>query len=197
MTDKVNESRRNLLIATSAVGAIGVGFAAVPFIKSWMPSERAKAAGGVVKANVSKLESGQKLQVKWRGQPIFIVKRDQTLLDTLPELDSRLKDPNSEDSIQPEFAKNLHRSQKEELLVMVGICTHLGCSPKIYPEIVPQAFDADWKGGFFCPCHGSTFDISGRVFKGSPAGTNMVIPPYVFVDDNNLIIGTDKLEGGA
>jgi ubiquinol-cytochrome c reductase iron-sulfur subunit len=197
MTDKVNESRRNLLIATSAVGAIGAGFAAVPFIKSWMPSERAKAAGGVVKANVSKLESGQKLQVKWRGQPIFIVKRDKTLLDTLPGLDGRLKDPKSEDSIQPEFAKNLHRSQKEELLVMVGICTHLGCSPKVYPEIVPQAFDADWKGGFFCPCHGSTFDISGRVFKGSPAGTNMVIPPYVYVDENNLIIGTDKLEGGA
>ncbi len=197
MTDKVNESRRNLLIATSAVGAIGVGFAAVPFIKSWMPSERAKAAGGLVKANVSKLESGQKLQVKWRGQPIFIVKRDKVLLDTLPELDGRLKDPKSEDSIQPEFAKNLHRSQKEELLVMVGICTHLGCSPKVYPEIVPQAFDADWKGGFFCPCHGSTFDISGRVFKGSPAGTNMVIPPYVYVDENNLIIGTDKLEGGA
>lgn len=197
MTDKVNESRRNLLIATSAVGAIGVGFAAVPFIKSWMPSERAKAAGGIVKANVSKLEPGQKLQVKWRGQPIFIVKRDKVLLDTLPELDDRLKDPKSEESIQPEFAKNLYRSQKEELLVMVGICTHLGCSPKVYPEIVPQAFDADWKGGFFCPCHGSTFDISGRVFKGSPAGTNMVIPPYVYVDDNNLIIGTDKLEGGA
>ncbi len=197
MTDKVNESRRNLLIATSVVGAIGAGFAAVPFIKSWMPSERAKAAGGIVKANVSKLESGQKLQVKWRGQPIFIVKRDKTLLDTLPELSGRLKDPNSEESIQPEFAKNLHRSLKEEILVMVGICTHLGCSPKVYPEIVPQAFDSDWKGGFFCPCHGSTFDISGRVFKGVPAGTNMVIPPYVYEDENNLIIGTDKLEGGA
>jgi len=197
MTDKVNESRRNLLIGTSVVGAIGAGFAAVPFIKSWMPSERAKAAGGVVKANISKLQVGQKLQVKWRGQPIFIVKRDKTLLDTLPGLKDRLKDPDSEQSIQPDYAKNLHRSQKEELLVMVGICTHLGCSPKVYPEIVPQAFDADWKGGFFCPCHGSTFDISGRVFNGSPAGTNMVIPPYVYVDENNLIIGTDKLEGEA
>ena len=197
MTDKVNESRRNLLIGTSVVGVIGAGFAAVPFIKSWMPSERAKAAGGVVKANISKLQVGQKLQVKWRGQPIFIVKRDKTLLDTLPGLKDRLKDPDSEQSIQPDYAKNLHRSQKEELLVMVGICTHLGCSPKVYPEIVPQAFDADWKGGFFCPCHGSTFDISGRVFNGSPAGTNMVIPPYVYVDENNLIIGTDKLEGEA
>ena len=197
MTEEVNESRRNLLIATSTVGAIGVGFAAVPFIKSWMPSERAKAAGGSVKTNISKLEVGQKLQVKWRGQPIFIVKRDTTLLETLPGLSDRLKDPDSEESMQPVFAKNLHRSQKEELLVMVGICTHLGCSPKVYSEIVPQAFDSEWKGGFFCPCHGSTFDISGRVFKGSPAGTNMVIPPYVFVDENNLIIGVDKLEGEA
>ncbi len=197
MTDKVNESRRNLLIATSVVGAIGAGFAAVPFIKSWMPSERAKAAGGVVKANVSKLESGQKLQVKWRGQPIFIVKRDKVLLDTLTNHDDRLKDAKSDKSIQPDFAKNIYRSQKEELLVMVGICTHLGCSPKVYPEIVPQAFDSDWQGGFYCPCHGSTFDISGRVYNGSPAGTNMVIPPYVYVDENNLIIGTDKLEGGA
>jgi ubiquinol-cytochrome c reductase iron-sulfur subunit len=118
-------------------------------------------------------------------------------LETLPGLNDRLKDPGSEESMQPEFAKNLHRSKKQELLVMVGICTHLGCSPKVYSEIVPQAFDSEWKGGFFCPCHGSTFDISGRVFKGSPAGTNMVIPPYVFVDENNLIIGIDKLEGEA
>ena len=195
MTEEVNESRRNLLIATSVVGAIGAGFAAVPFIKSWMPSERAKAAGGVVKANISKLEVGQKLQVEWRSQPIFIVKRDKALLDTLLGLNDKLKDPDSEDSIQPEFAKNLHRSQQEEVLVMVGICTHLGCSPKVYSEIVPQVFDSEWQGGFFCPCHGSSFDISGRVYKGSPAGTNMVIPPYVYVDENNLIIGTDKLEG--
>ena len=197
MTEKVDESRRNLLIATSVVGAIGAGFAAVPFIKSWMPSERAKAAGGIVKANISKLEVGQKLQVTWRGQPIFIVKRDKTLLDTLPGLESKLKDPDSKDSIQPDFAKNLNRSQKAEILVMTGICTHLGCSPKVYPEIVPQAFDSEWQGGFFCPCHGSLFDISGRVYKGSPAGTNMAIPPYVYLDESNLIIGTDKLEGEA
>ncbi len=197
MTDKVNESRRNLLIATSVVGAVGVGFAAVPFLKSWLPSERAKSAGEPVTANISKLEIGQKLQVMWRGQPIFIVLRDKKLLDTLTGLKDRLKDPESEESIQPDYAKNLPRSKKEGLLVMVGICTHLGCSPKTYSEIVPQAFDADWKGGFYCPCHGSTFDISGRVFKGSPAGTNMVIPPYIFVDDDNLIIGVDSLEGGA
>ncbi len=197
MTEEVNESRRNLLIATSVVGAIGAGFAAVPFIKSWMPSERAKAAGGVVKTNISKLEIGQKLQVTWRGQPIFIVKRDKKLLATLSNHDDRLKDAKNEKSIQPEYAKNPHRSRKEELLVMVGICTHLGCSPKLYPEVVPQAFDTNWQGGFYCPCHGSTFDIAGRVYNGSPAGKNMVIPPYAFIDDDNLIIGTDKLQGAA
>ena len=197
MTDKVNESRRNLLISTSIVGVVGAAFAAVPFIKSWMPSERAKSAGGPVGADISKLDMGQKLDVSWRGQPIFIVKREERQLATLPGIKDRLKDPDSENSIQPGFAKNLHRSQKEELLVMVGICTHLGCSPKFYPEIVPQVFDSQWQGGFYCPCHNSKFDISGRVYSGSPAGTNLVIPPYVFVDENNLIIGIDKLEGEA
>ena len=197
MTDKVNESRRNLLIGTSVVGAVGAVFAAVPFIKSWLPSERAKSAGGPVEANFSKLEKGQKLDVSWRGQPIFIVKRNVKQLSTLHGLKDRLKDPDSEKSIQPEFAKNLYRSQKVDLLVMVGICTHLGCSPKFYPEIVPQVFDKKWQGGFYCPCHNSKFDISGRVFSGSPAGTNLVIPPYVFIDENNLIIGVDTLEGAA
>jgi len=197
MTDKVNESRRNLLIGTSAVGVVGAVFAAVPFIKSWMPSERAKSAGGPVEADFSKLEMGQKMQVMFRGQPIFIVKRDKTLLDTLPGLADRLKDPDSESSIQPEYAKNLHRSRQADLLVLVGICTHLGCSPKFYPEIVPQAFDSEWKGGFYCPCHNSRFDISGRVFSGSPAGTNLVVPDYAFIDDNRLIVGVDKIEGEA
>jgi len=197
MTDKVNESRRNLLIATSAVGAIGAGFAAVPFLKSWLPSERAKSAGGPVEANFSKLEMGQKLDVSWRGQPIFLVKRDKAQLATLPGLDERLKDPGSEKSIQPDWATNIHRSLNAELLVMVGICTHLGCSPKFYPEIVPQVFDSEWKGGFYCPCHNSKFDIAGRVFSGSPAGTNLVIPPYAFVDENSLIIGVESIEGGA
>ena len=195
MTDKVNESRRNLLIGTSVVAAVGAVFAAVPFIKSWMPSERAKSAGGPVEANFSKLEMGQKLDISWRGQPIFIIKRDKAQLATLPGLNDKLKDPDSDDSIQPAFAKNLHRSQKQELLVMVGICTHLGCSPKFFPEIVPQAFDSEWKGGFYCPCHNSKFDIAGRVMNGSPAGKNLVIPPYAFIDENNLIIGVEKLEG--
>ena len=197
MTDKVNESRRNLLIATSAVGAIGAGFAAVPFLKSWLPSERAKSAGGPVEANFSKLEMGQKLDVSWRGQPIFLVKRDQAQLATLSGLEDRLKDPDSKKSLQAEWATNIHRSRKAELLVMVGICTHLGCSPKFYPEIVPQVFDSEWKGGFYCPCHNSKFDIAGRVYSGSPAGTNLVIPPYAFIDENNLIIGVDEIKGGA
>ena len=195
MTDKVNESRRNLLVGTSVVGAIGAGFAAVPFIKSWMPSERAKSAGGPVEADFSKLEMGQKIDVSWRGQPIFIVKRDKKQLDTLEAMNTRLKDPESKESIQPDFAQNIHRSQKEELLVLVGICTHLGCSPKFYPEIVPQAFDSEWKGGFYCPCHNSKFDISGRVFNGSPAGKNLVVPPYMFVGEGKMIIG--QTEGEA
>jgi ubiquinol-cytochrome c reductase iron-sulfur subunit len=197
MTDKVNESRRNLLIATSAVGAIGAGFAAVPFLKSWLPSERAKSAGGPVEANFSKLEMGQKLDVSWRGQPIFLVKRSTAQLATLPGLEDRLKDPGSENSLQADWATNIHRSRKAELLVMVGICTHLGCSPKFYPEIVPQVFDSEWKSGFYCPCHNSKFDIAGRVYSGSPAGTNLVIPPYAFIDENNLIIGVDEIEGEA
>lgn len=197
MTDKVNESRRNLLVATSVVGAIGAGFAAVPFLKSWMPSERAKSAGGPVEADFSKLEMGQKLDVNWRGQPIFIVKRDKAQLATLPGLKDRLKDPDSEKSLQADWATNIHRSRNAELLVMVGICTHLGCSPKFYPEIVPQVFDSEWQGGFYCPCHNSKFDIAGRVFSGSPAGTNLVIPPYAFINENSLIIGVDSIEGGA
>lgn len=195
MTDKVNESRRNLLFGTAVVGAVGAGFAAVPFIKSWMPSERAKSAGGPVEADFSKLEMGQKLDVVWRSQLIFIVKRDKKQLDTLPAMSDKLKDPDSEKSIQPDFAKNPHRSQKEELLVLVGICTHLGCSPKFYPEIVPQAFDAEWKSGFFCPCHKSKFDIAGRVYSGAPAGSNLVVPPYRFISDKQIIIG--ELEGEA
>ena len=197
MTDKVNESRRNLLIGTSVVGAIGAGFAAVPFLKSWMPSERAKSAGGPVEADFSKLELGQKLDVSWRGQPIFIVKRDRKQLDTLAGMTEKLKDPDSKNSIQPKFAENPHRSKNAELLVLTGICTHLGCSPKFFPEIVPQAFDADWKSGFYCPCHKSKFDIAGRVYNGAPAGTNLPVPPHKFVSETKLILGELAKEGEA
>jgi len=191
MTDNVNKSRRTLLLSTGAVGAVGAGFAAVPFLKSWLPSERAKAAGGPVKANVSKLEPGQMLNVMWRGQPVFVVNRTAKQTGVLASLNEKLKDPDSQGSVQPEYVNNIHRSRKENMLVVVGICTHLGCSPKYYPDLVPQQFDAEWKGGFFCPCHSSRFDISGRVFSGSPASRNLDVPPYTFLDDNTIEIGND------
>ncbi|MFC3192804.1 ubiquinol-cytochrome c reductase iron-sulfur subunit [Marinicella sediminis] len=191
MTDNVNKSRRTLLLSTGAVGAIGAGFAAVPFLKSWLPSERAKAAGGPVKADVSKVEPGQMINILWRGQPVFVVNRTPKQLDVLESLNGKLKDPTSESSVQPAYVDNINRSIKENLLVVVGICTHLGCSPKYYPDLVPQTFDAEWKGGFFCPCHNSRFDISGRVFAGSPASRNLDIPPYTFLDENTIEIGND------
>ncbi len=194
MTDEVNKSRRNLLLGTSVVGVVGAAFAAVPFIKSWLPSERAKAQGGPVQQDISKLEPGQMLSVMWRSQPVFVVNRDERHLQALPSLDGRLKDPKSESSTQPQYALNEHRSMKRNLLVAIGICTHLGCSPKYYPEMVSQRFDSEWKGGFYCPCHNSRFDMAGRVFSGSPASRNLDIPPYMFVDDNTLVVGVDQEE---
>lgn len=191
MTDNVNKSRRTLLLSTGAVGVVGAGFAAVPFLKSWLPSERAKAAGGPVKVDISKVEAGQMLNVLWRGQPVFLVNRTDKQTAVLESLNGKLKDPNSEASIQPEYIDNIYRSRKPNFLVVVGICTHLGCSPKYYPDLVPQQFDSEWKGGFFCPCHSSRFDISGRVFAGSPASRNLDIPPYAYLDDNTIEIGND------
>ncbi len=191
MTDNVNKSRRTLLLSTGAVGVVGAGFAAVPFLKSWLPSERAKAAGGPVKADISKVEPGQMLNVLWRGQPVFLVNRTKQQTDVLESLNDKLKDPESESSIQPDYVNNIFRSRKDNFLVVVGICTHLGCSPKYYPDLVPQQFDAEWKGGFFCPCHSSRFDISGRVFSGSPASRNLDVPPYTFLDENTIEIGND------
>ncbi len=191
MTDNVNKSRRTLLLSTGAVGVVGAGFAAVPFLKSWLPSERAKAAGGPVKADISKVEPGQMLNVLWRGQPVFLVNRTKQQTDVLESLNDRLKDPSSEASIQPDYVDNIYRSRTENFLVVVGICTHLGCSPKYYPDLVPQQFDAEWKGGFYCPCHNSRFDISGRVFAGSPASRNLDVPPYTFLDENTIEIGND------
>lgn len=191
MTDNVNKSRRTLLLSTGAVGVVGAGFAAVPFLKSWLPSERAKAAGGPVKVDVSKVEPGQMLNVLWRGQPVFLVNRTDQQTGVLESLNDKLKDPNSESSVQPEYIDNIYRSRKQNFLVVVGICTHLGCSPKYYPDLVPQQFDSEWKGGFFCPCHSSRFDISGRVFAGSPASRNLDIPPYTYLDDNTIEIGND------
>lgn len=184
--------RRFLTATTTVVGAVGVGFVAVPFIKSWLPSARAKLAGAPVTADISALEEGQRLMLEWRGQPIWIVKRSKALLDILPTLDSRLRDPKSENADQqPKYAQNELRSIKPEISVLVGLCTHLGCSPEMKAEIKPEPFDPEWKGGYFCPCHKSRFDMAGRVFQGVPAPINLLVPPHHYENDNTIVIGVD------
>lgn len=184
--DADNSRRRFLTAATVVVGAVGTAAVAVPFLSSWSPSARAKSAGAPVEANISKLEPGQQIIVKWRGKPVWVVRRDKNALATLPKVVDQLRDPESDDSVQPEYAKNEQRSRKPEFLIVEGICTHLGCSPTYQPEIT-----ADFQGGFFCPCHGSKFDFSGRVYAGVPAPTNLTIPPHYFVNDDVVLIGED------
>jgi len=191
-----NQGRRRFLTATTAVvGAVGVGFVAVPFIKSWNPSARAKLAGAPVTADISALAEGQRLVFEWRGQPIWIVKRTKQMLDLLPSLDPRLRDPKSANSDQqPEYVLkgDYHfRSIKPQISVLVGICTHLGCAPEMVAEIRPEPFDPDWKGGYFCPCHKSRYDMSGRVFDGVPAPFNLLVPPHHYENDNTIVIGVD------
>jgi ubiquinol-cytochrome c reductase iron-sulfur subunit len=192
--EEVSSTRRNLLIATSVVGAIGVVGASVPFISSFQPSARAKTAGAPIEVDISKIdnEPGMRLIRQWRGQPVWIFKRSKEQLAALVQLDGSLVDPNSDNADQtPEFAKSLSRTikGKEDIAVIVGICTHLGCSPSYVPEMLPQAFDSEWKGGFYCPCHQSRFDLAGRVYKSVPAPSNLKIPPYHFIDDTHLVIG--------
>lgn len=189
----INKGRRRFLVAaTSVVGAAGAVGVATPFLKSWNPSAKAKVAGAPVKVNLSKLEPGQQVVYEWRGKPVFVLRRTKDMLNELPSQDGRLRDPKSESSEQPEYATNPYRSRTEDVLVLVGLCTHLGCSPKYLPEVKPMEFDANWKGGYFCPCHGSRFDLAGRVYKGVPAPTNLVVPPYSFEGDDILIIGKDE-----
>ena len=184
--------RRFLTATTSVVGAVGAGFLAVPFIKSWNPSARAKLAGAPVTQDISALAEGQQLTLKWRGQPVYVAKRSQAMLATLPQVDSLLLDPKSDNTDQqPEYAKNEWRSIKPEILVLVAVCTHLGCAPEFVPELKPQPFDPNWKGGYFCPCHKSRYDLAGRVFQGMPAPANLPVPPYHFEDDATLVIGVD------
>lgn len=192
--DGVNKSRRTLLVgATTAVGAVGAGFVAVPFVKSWNPSERAKAAGAPAKVDTSKIEPGAMVVAEWRGKPVYVAKRTEQTLSLLEGLNAVLKDPsNSNKAQQPAYADNLYRSRKPELSVILGVCTHLGCAPKYHPEVKPEPFDADWKGGYYCPCHGSRFDLSGRVYSGSPAADNLVIPPYSYDSDSVIVIGVDE-----
>jgi len=190
--DTANPGRRRFLtLATTAVGAVGTGFLLVPFISSMQPSAKARAAGAPVRADISKLQAGQMIRVKWRGKPVWIVNRTDAMLETLPELDSQMKDPDSKDSIQPDYARNEHRSIKPEYLILVGICTHLGCSPTFRPDVSPADLGKDWKGGFFCPCHGSKFDLAGRVYTGVPAPTNLTVPPHRYLSDDEIVIGAD------
>ena len=189
----VNTGRRRFLTATTAVvGAVGAGIAAVPFIKSWNPSARAKLAGAPVTADLTGLQEGQRLILEWRGQPIWIVKRSKAVLDALPTLDANLRDPQSENlDQQPAYIKGETRSLKPEISVLVGLCTHLGCSPEMAAEIKPEPYDPNWKGGYFCPCHKSRFDMAGRVFQGVPAPTNLVVPPHYYENDTTIVVGLD------
>ena len=196
--EPINTGRRRFLTATTAVvGAVGAGFVAVPFIKSWSPSERAKLAGAPITVDITALQEGQRLVQEWRGQPIWIVKRSKAVLDVLPTLDPLLSDPKSANlDQQPAYIKGEGRSIKTDISVLVGLCTHLGCSPEMKAEVRPEPFDAKWKGGYFCPCHKSRFDMAGRVYQGVPAPTNLVVPPHHYANDTTLIIGIDP-QGAA
>jgi len=189
----VNVGRRRFLVgATSVVGGVGAIGAAVPFVASWNPSAKAKAAGAPVKANIGKLRPGQRMTVEWRGKPVWVLRRTQEMMDNLEKIADRLADPESVEPQQPEYVTGVFRAIRPEFVVVVGICTHLGCSPQFIPEIKPQEFDENWVGGFFCPCHGSKFDLSGRVYKNVPAPTNLEVPPYKYLDDNTIIVGVDQ-----
>jgi ubiquinol-cytochrome c reductase iron-sulfur subunit len=191
-TDGVNKGRRRFLVATtSVVGAAGAGFAAVPFLQSWMPSAKAQAVGAPVQVGINRLEPGQLLKVQWRGQTIGIMRRSEESLKLLNDVTAELRDPESLESEQPSFALNVPRAMREEYLVVNMHCTHLGCVPQVVPKVGPQPFDENWKGGFFCPCHKSKFDMSGRVYSGVPAPTNLRIPPYSFIDNQTLLIGVN------
>ena len=192
----IDSSKRTWLIATGCAGAVGGVATAVPFVSTFQPSEKAKAAGAAVEVDISELKPGERVTVEWRGKPVWIIRRTPEQLAELPKLDPQLADPESKrkpDEFTPEYARNGHRSIKPEILVAVGICPHLGCSPteKYVPGPQPSLPD-DWKGGFLCPCHGSTFDMAGRVFKNKPSPDNLEIPPHMYLSDTRLLIGEDK-----
>jgi ubiquinol-cytochrome c reductase iron-sulfur subunit len=183
--------RRFLLAATGVAGGVAAGAAAVPFVASMMPSERAKAAGAPVEVDLATLEPGQKVIVEWQGKPVWIVRRTPEMLNAVKADDERVADPASKRSEQPDYAKNEFRSLKPEYLVLVGVCTHLGCSPVDRLHAQPEPFAQDWHGGFYCPCHGSLFDLAGRVYKNKPAPDNLRVPPYKFLTDTKIVIGED------
>ena len=189
---KIDNTRRNLIVATTAVaGAMGAGVA-IPFAWSWWPSERAKAAGAPVTADISNLAPGELQVVEWRGKPVWIIRRTKEMLEAVKKADDKVTDPKSEVPLQPDYAKNEYRSIKPEVMVLVGICSHLGCSPQSKGAEAKAEMGADWAGGFLCPCHGSKFDLAGRVYKGAPAPVNMDVPPHMFLSDGTILIGEDK-----
>ena len=187
----VDTGRRKMLtVSASVVGAVGTAVAMIPFVSSMNPSAQALAAGAPVEVDISKIEPGQKIQVEWRRKPVWIVNRTDKMLGTLKDVTPKLRDPNSDNlEMQPEMMRNETRSLRPEILVLVGICTDLGCSPTYRPEIAPEDLGPDWEGGFYCPCHGSRFDISGRVYKNFPANTNLEVPPYKFINESLLLVG--------
>lgn len=193
---EVDEGRRRFLVtATSVVGAAGAAAAATPYLKSWTPSARAKAAGAPVEVNINNIEEGQQLTVKWRGKPVWLVKRTSEMVDALPSNESNLLDPksvNDDMSWLPAYARDDWRSREKGLLVLVGICTHLGCSPTYKPDMGAPDMGADWKGGWYCPCHGSRFDLAGRVFKNVPAPKNLEVPIYSYKNENTVVVGIDE-----
>lgn len=193
--DGVNQGRRRVLTAlTSVVGVAGVVGAAVPFVGSWNPSAKARAAGAPVEFNIAKLEPGQMVTVEWRGKPVYIVRRTEEILATLKNFDKEvLRDPDSAKSVQPTYTQNEYRSYKPEILVLLGLCTHLGCAPTYRPEVGAEDLGgSEWLGGFFCRCHGSKFDMAGRVYVGVPAPINLEVPPYKFLSDDVILIGEDQ-----
>lgn len=191
----VDTSKRQFLTtALTVVGAVGTGFVSVPFLAAMQPSAKTKAMGAPVEVDISKLEPGQLIRVEWRGKPVWILYRTPEVLSTLKALEGELRDPASEESIQPTSSQNDVRAIKPEIFVTIGICTHLGCSPIYRPEVAPPDLGKDWQGGFFCPCHGSKFDLAGRVYKGVPAPTNLEIPPYRYITDATIIVGEDTAE---
>jgi ubiquinol-cytochrome c reductase iron-sulfur subunit len=195
---EIDPSRRKFLtLATAGVGVVGAGFVAVPFVESWLPSERARSLGAPVEIDLSKVEPGQMISPIWRLQPIYIVHRTPEMLAILQNHDKDLKDPQSDESKQPAYTKNAQRSVRPDFLVLIGICTHLGCLPKQHFDAGDPVLGANWPGGWLCPCHGSRFDLAGRVFNGSPASVNLVIPPYRFSAANTLRIGEDTTQGAA
>jgi len=194
----VDKTKRQFLTsALTVVGAVGSGYLAVPFLAQMQPSVKAMAAGAPVEVDISKIETGQLIRVAWRGKPVWVLNRPPEVLETLKTLDSELRDPLSNESAQPASSKNPARSLKPEIFVAVGLCTHLGCSPTFRPEVAPVDLGDKWKGGFFCPCHGSWFDLAGRVYRGVPAPTNLEIPPYRYITDTRIKIGESSEEKTA